>query len=1773
MADQSIGKAIIVNGTVKAQSADGVERVLQPNSPVFLNDRINTGAEGAISIGFNDPENTQLDLGRMTEMVIDNSVLAAEEVDLEEVTAEVAAIQQALESGDEIQIAETAAGPSAGGAGDGGGGRPIYKDEIDGKEGDVTSGAETEGVDYGFTGVLLDVVEEPEVVPFQVTQLSAPEPDIPEPEPEPLPEPEPDPDPDPELFPPVDYDVAAEADFFQELPFTFAEDFGGGTGSGTEIDFGAGYLYEFQVGEAEIVSDNIHGTDIEDGVTTQFTITSLPTADGLEEEGVLLVDRGDNDVIEEIYGEGFDPLPAGGLNVQTGDSVYYFLEEGMFDVLPDSVSFEYFTTDSDGLVSDGAVITVTFEDIPEAFPGEVAVDEDGLDGGNPGTAYIDGSDLAGDNSAETGILNYDFGDNGPHPDTPFSWSTAGLPAVTSAGADVIFDVISDGLQLVGHTGEVGDPVLTLSLVDINTREYEFEVLKPLDHDTANTEDDIVFNFGYTVMDGDGDESSSVLTAAVDDDSPELTGEYQSHQVEEEGLGNFDPDHNVDGDSIEGSAGNEDITGDQEFGGPGLVTATGDLSAMVSGGVDEPLTFGFVDDVQTALESANSGLTSQEEELNYSVDSNVLTATSDDGRVVFTLELTDTSTGAYEFTLIDQLDHASPPPGTAVENSLTLNLGAALEAVDSDGDAVNFGAILVDNELQDGVTVEVADDIPVANPVETIPTNMNLVLVLDNSGSMYNTSTNSWDPSNVTRADALKSAVTVLLTSLAADSALGSVYQVHIVEYNSGASPVGVGTFTIAGGTPGSAASAVSALGTLQNPNTDNIANNEYTNYEAGFQQALYWVNNGDLLESGDVVGDLSNQLIFFSDGDPNKFNNPDFTGTTHDFQPGGGSTTNAATALAQVTGSGDGTNELTALADAGFTVRSVGLSVNGNQAARLSQLDSTGTAENISSTTQLIDLLPNLVSDPITLISAKVEEDDLNINLDATDDLDATAPTDDSADGINEDPSTDADEADDLLSGNLNELFMSGADENLTFSLNPTGDLPTLYSGGQEVSYDFSTPGMVVASAGGTTVFTFSVGESDGTWSFDLDGTLDHVEGGGENLELQTDGEPVNGIDLSSIILATDADGDSVTATPGAFVIQVEDDAPVAEGDIGYAFGYSSYTNVGGEDIQGIPPSVEFDVLSNDKYGSDGPENGASQVSIVNQNGAGIVSLNDNNIVFEPTPDWTGQTEIIYEITDGDGDTSQATLTVIENKLIVGQNVNDVDPGIDDLPYVVGEGSDGQNFGTIDGGAGNDILIGDKGGTGTSVDDLNLMLILDISGSMLNGSPDSRLDEMERAVNNLLDDVASGNIVADAQNVRVHVVTFGTTATAGTTYIVKENGVGTNPADFNFSTYSSNLTNYEDGMHKGLDWIYTNWPQSDLNNLLDAPEGTDGPLADAANQVLFLSDGAPNRRNVGDDDDEGVSSGSVVDHYEGTYDVTDDQYDDFASEVAALQAWGNVEAVGIELQGNTGALDLLGDISTDGTASNVTLPTDLNSLLPSIVEQTYLEDVGDDTILGGGGDDLIYGDALFTDMLATDVGLTGYEGAGWAVFEQLESGTVAGHESWTRTDTINYILEHQAELAQETTTVDDPDGRQGGEDTLDGGAGEDVIFGQEGDDDISGGADNDLLVGGTGEDDIDGDAGNDLLVGDAIEIIPDDGDNTDLDSDPDGIDVVEDGAVDELDGGTDSDVSVDAAEASDPVANDTADVETEIVEGDTAEIGGEEIDPLILLIPEDPGAV
>ena len=91
---------------------------------------------------------TQLDVGRMSDIVIDEDVYAgASPEDVAEATAEAEQIQQALLEGEgEIELDATAAG----GAGGAGGGHPIVEFDETGNEVNPEAGAETEGLGFGF---------------------------------------------------------------------------------------------------------------------------------------------------------------------------------------------------------------------------------------------------------------------------------------------------------------------------------------------------------------------------------------------------------------------------------------------------------------------------------------------------------------------------------------------------------------------------------------------------------------------------------------------------------------------------------------------------------------------------------------------------------------------------------------------------------------------------------------------------------------------------------------------------------------------------------------------------------------------------------------------------------------------------------------------------------------------------------------------------------------------------------------------------------------------------------------------------------------------------------------------------------------------------------------------------------------------------------------------------------------------------------------------------------------------------------------------------------------------------------------------------------------------------------------------------------------------------------------------------------------------------------------------------------------------------------------
>jgi surface adhesion protein len=140
---------------------------------------------------------------------------------------------------------------------------------------------------------------------------------------------------------------------------------------------------------------------------------------------------------------------------------------------------------------------------------------------------------------------------------------------------------------------------------------------------------------------------------------------------------------------------------------------------------------------------------------------------------------------------------------------------------------------------------------------------------------------------------------------------------------------------------------------------------------------------------------------------------------------------------------------------------------------------------------------------------------------------------------------------------------------------------------------------------------------------------------------------------------------------------------------------------------------------------------------------------------------------------------------------------------------------------------------------------------------------------------------------------------------------------------------------------------------------------------------------------------------------------------------------------------------------------------DPNNLANSIIGHTEATLPGADTVNGGDGNDILFGDL---------VSFSGIAGEGYQAMQAFVAKETGVDVSKVTTSNVHqYITEH--------TDVFDVSGAHDGNDSLLGGAGNDIIFGLGGDDKLYGGSGNDLLLGGTGKDLLDGGDGNDTLLG------------------------------------------------------------------------------------------
>ncbi|MEB5776029.1 Ig-like domain-containing protein [Aeromonas caviae] len=185
---------------------------------------------------------------------------------------------------------------------------------------------------------------------------------------------------------------------------------------------------------------------------------------------------------------------------------------------------------------------------------------------------------------------------------------------------------------------------------------------------------------------------------------------------------------------------------------------------------------------------------------------------------------------------------------------------------------------------------------------------------------------------------------------------------------------------------------------------------------------------------------------------------------------------------------------------------------------------------------------------------------------------------------------------------------------------------------------------------------------------------------------------------------------------------------------------------------------------------------------------------------------------------------------------------------------------------------------------------------------------------------------------------------------------------------------------------------------------------------------------------------------------------------------------------------NTSATLLIDNLSkvTDyppiGQPDIITKAEDLQAVLVGGSVTNTPAEVGSDTVNGGAGNDILFGDAINTDYLPWGAAGNPAKPTDWVNGKGLDGLTqfltLKNGYAPSTVELYEYIKDN-------AKSFDVAGDTRGGHDKLYGGLGDDILFGQGGNDELSGDAGNDTLYGGTGNDILSGGLGNDILMGDA----------------------------------------------------------------------------------------
>ncbi|KAA6174239.1 type I secretion C-terminal target domain-containing protein, partial [Pseudomonas marginalis] len=420
--------------------------------------------------------------------------------------------------------------------------------------------------------------------------------------------------------------------------------------------------------------------------------------------------------------------------------------------------------------------------------------------------------------------------------------------------------------------------------------------------------------------------------------------------------------------------------------------------------------------------------------------------------------------------------------------------------------------------------------------------------------------------------------------------------------------------------------------------------------------------------------------------------------------------------------------------------------------------------------------------------------------------------------------------------------------------------------------------------------------------------------------------------------------------------------------------------------------------------------------------------------------------------------------------------------------------------------SGNDIIVADVSGLNVvQGKNYNIAFMIDTSGSMGADSVAAAKASLTTVFNSLKDSIGSST----SGIVNIFLADFDTQVNQTATVNLKDPGAlaalqkvldsmvsegGTNYEDvfkaasnfFNSAKATSNTgainTTYfiTDGQptyyqrsEQGNPTLYGNVKLDDVVNMNNYTLGTATRITidsthlidiDAVGKMtLWINNGGWSQYNPGviHAQGDGTFELSVRDGYGNYTDTTTTTNSNSAFALLKGLSTGGVEAIGL----NSGvSLDQLKPYDSDNKPQANIDPTDLANAILGSSEATL---PGADRVDGGDGNDILFGDL---------VTFTGVTGEGYNAIQTYVAGkSGVAVSAVTGQDVHKYITEHYNEF--------NTSGAKDGNDTLLGGSGDDILFGQGGNDYLDGGKGNDILLGGTGNDTLIGGQGNDILIG------------------------------------------------------------------------------------------